>query len=252
MEFRVEDDVLIGQLTAADAGARTQVNRSSLLAACNPMPEFFDTPVLAKIEAEQPPLASIAMNDIMALMVGGATVDGTPHYPWDVRLYRSLSNRDWSTLRDPGNTVGDLSPSAQLAIDKLAQKSRMIFEQAIPSENGIVPRSTPITLEESADSPCVMYYGDRPPEITDSLNVASQRIWNGYDDKIARYLPVKRRLLTVVIGSSFKVPFTKVEMPADRTPVRFNGLPKALQAEISKMETDMRNQRRRDSTPPPR
>ena len=252
MEFHVEGNVLIGQLSAADTGVRTQANRSSLLAACNPMPDFFDTPVLAKIEAEQPPFASIAMNDIMALMVGGASIDGSPHYPWDVRLYRSLSGRDWATLRESDRTVGDLSPAAQLAIDKLALKSRMIFEQAIQTENGIVPRSTAVKLEESTDSPFVMYYGDRPPEITDSLNVASQRIWNGYDDKVARYLPVKRRLLTVVIGSSFKVPFTKVETPADRTPVRFNGLPKAVQAEISKMETDMRNQRRRDSTPPPK
>jgi len=252
MEFSVEGETLVGKLTAADAGARTQANRFALVNACNPMPDFFDTPALAKIEAEQPPLASIAMNDIIALMMGGASIDGSPHYPWDVRFYRCLSNRDWALLRESGTTVGDLSQAAQLAIDKLSQKSRLIFEQAIPTVDGIVPRSTPIELQESADSPFVMYYGDRPPEITNSLNVASQRIWNGYDDRIARYLPVKRRLLTVLIGTSFKIPFTKVEMPAERTPVRFNSLPKALQTEISKLETDIRNQRRRESTPPPK
>jgi hypothetical protein len=252
MEFSVEGDTLVGKLTAADAGGRTQANRLALVNACNPMPDFFDTPALAKIEAEQPPLASIAMNDIIALMMGGASIDGSPHYPWDVRFYRCLSNRDWALLRESGTTVGDLSQAAQLAIDKLSQKSRLIFEQAIPTVDGIVPRSTPIELQESADSPFVMYYGDRPPEITNSLNVASQRIWNGYNDRIARFLPVNRRLLTVVINGTFKIVFTKVELPPDRTPLKFNALQKSVRDAILKLESELRNQDRRRSNPPPR
>jgi len=251
MELSVSEGVLVGQLTAADAGARTQASRSALIKACNPLPAIFDTPVLAKFEGEQPPLSSISSNDIMALMLGGASIDGTPHYPWDMRLYRSLSNRDWAILRDPNATVGDLSAGAQLAIDKLAQKSRMIFEQSIEVGDGIVPRATAIELMESSDEPFVVYYGDRAPEVTDASNVASQRIWQGYNDKLARFLPIRRRLLTVVIGSSFKIPFTKVEIPADQTPMRYSALPKATRDEITKLETQRRNQQRQQSNPPP-
>jgi hypothetical protein len=251
MEFSVENDVLVGKLTAADAGARTQASRTALIKACNPMPDFFDTPVLARLEQDEPPLASIAMTDIMALMMGGAAIDASPHYPWDMRLYRSLSNRDWAAMREPDATVGDLSAAAQAAIDNLAQKSRMVFEQSIPVTDGVVPRSTTVRLIETSDAPYLMYYGDRPPEVTDALNVASQRIWLGYDDKVARYLPIRRRLLTVVIGSDFKVPFSKVEMPTDRTPLRFSELPKSARDEITKLESDQRNQERARNTPPP-
>ena len=251
MEFSVENDVLVGKLTAADAGARTQASRTALIKACNPMPDFFDTPVLARLEQDEPPLASIAMTDIVALMMGGAAIDASPHYPWDIRLYRSLSNRDWAAMREPDATVGDLSAAAQAAIDKLAQKSRMIFEQSIPVADGVVPRSTTVRLIETSDAPYLMYYGDRPPEVTDALNVASQRIWRGYDDKVARYLPIRRRLLTVVIGSEFKVPFSKVELPTDRTPLRFSELPKSARDEITKLESDQRNQERARNTPPP-
>lgn len=249
-EFKVDQGVLVGQLSPADAGARTQANHALIIARMDPMPEVIDTPVLSKIESEQPPLAAMAANDLMGLMLGGGIVDGTPHYPWDMRLYRSLSNADWDAMRQPEATVGDLSPAARMAINSIATKSRMVFEQSIFTVEGKVPLQTPVSLVESADDPVIVYHSDRPPELMNLLNVAAHRDWTGYDDRVAKFLPIHRRLLTVVLGDQFKVPFTKVELPAKRTPLRYSALPQSMRDEVERIQRESREQRKQRVPPP--
>lgn len=239
LDWTVDGTTLIGSLTAADAGARTQASRSALINWSNPLPEFFDTPTLGKFEAQQPPLAVIAYHDILALMMGGASLDGTPHYPWDVRLYATFTDDDWQVLRTQKATIGDLSPKSQEAIRKLLLKTRSgsgtIVEPFLP---------TPVTLRETTDEPIIVYYGDRTPELMDTLNVASHRNWSGYKEASAKFLPVKRRILTLQIGGveGNSVIFTKVEMPADKTRLTFVNLPKSIRDQIAKHQTDMKNQ----------
>lgn len=250
LEFRVEAGVLVGQLSPATAGAGTQANHTLVIARMDPIPEVIDTPVLSRFESEQPPLAAQAANDIMALLLGGAIIDATPHYPWDMRLYRSLSNADWDAMRQSGATVGDLSPAARMAINSLATKSRMVFEQYVATVEGKVPLETSVSLVESSDDPVIVYYSDRPPELMDLLNVAAHRDWRGYDDRQAKFLPIHRRLLTVVLGGQFKVPFTKVELPANRTPLRYSALPQTMRSEVEKIQQETREQRKQRVPPP--
>jgi hypothetical protein len=238
LDLGITETEVRGRMPIYDFGAPTQNDRAQLDLALKDPPPVFDTPSLSQVEARQPPLANLASSPILVLLSIDVPMEGTPHYPYDVRLYRTLSPRDWQVLRADGATLADLSPGSQKEIRTLLLKSRMVFEASIdPTALRRLPaRQVPVGLEESEEEAVFFRYGRRPPELMDVANLAGHRAWRQFEDDKATYQVVSKRQLILSIGG-FKVPFVKVTVPPGSKYVRFAALPAALRVEIEKAMT---------------
>ncbi|MFZ4508932.1 MAG: hypothetical protein ACOYON_14680, partial [Fimbriimonas sp.] len=242
IDWDVQGNLVLGRITAADFGAATQVDRAKMRRVLATPPPVFDTPLLARIEGEQPPLAGLASNLLITLGLTGIPIDGSPHFPYDVRLYRSFTNADWQAVRTPGATLADLSGPVQRAIRIMLLKSRMVYETNADIEG--IRRSpafqVPISLKESSADAIILRYGSAPPEMTDVPNLVGIRLWRLFEERRASYLVVTKRQLMLSIDG-FEVPFIKIDMPAGAKYTSYSNLPESLRKEIEAAEESRRD-----------
>ncbi len=264
-EWTVADGAAVARLTATEAADRGQVRRhvfrkyvqaaqAKSIVGMNELTAFVN---------DQRLIASETWVDAMMLSISnfGIADDYIGDYPYNVRLYGSLTSSDWALLQSgKAFPISALSGSAQGQVEPLLiqSRSRMEGQGSDPALWLSLAPSDLIGKATVLDEPVVVCWipGGAQIRTPESAGMQHDSFSKSLKQELL-YQPARRQKVKLVIrcstGESVETGFSNVILKPSDAPVSWQNLPPALAAEFKKGRDRMKpvDQSRKNGTPPP-
>jgi hypothetical protein len=264
IDWAVIDGALIGKLPMCDRVSSGQVRRDVLerLIGSVKAAGVVNVDALSKYVREQRRAASNCWADVMLLVMAGVIVDQQfiGDYPYNLRLYTSLSQHDWALLRS-GTAFGlqQLGAPARESLYELLLQARTRLESSKEDpaywpgfETGAISLLAAIS-DESVLIGWTGFAAEVFP-LRDSAGMYEMRKKSLGSEPL--YQPAVRQKLKLTItpiGSPLMVEtgFSEVKPDASLKPSRWDQLPKAMAEEFRKVMEEFRKRGDDQTGPPP-
>lgn len=241
VSWQVSPDALIGSLRYEETKQPSQTKRAVLSKYINAVGSSgaASAKSVSDYVVNQRPYASNSWVDAMLLAVSGITFDQSylGDYPYNMRLYSSLSKGDWNLIRSGQEfTMAMLSTSAQQMMTTLLLQTRndLNSELADPAFWSSLAQADLKINATLTESPAVTYDMDGMWHVSEVGDAAAnyERLMKKYGREPLYRLGTQRKLElnihTGVQGEQYATGFAEFELSGNGTAVKWTNLPSEM------------------------